>query len=134
MNPKILSEAVEIAARIGYVFIATANASGRTHLTAARTLSYVPENQVVVSDWFCPETVRNLHSNRFLSIVAWDPSTDQGYQLQGELKALRDLEMLDGYSPDLEKKPPISQVDRELLVHIEKVVEFKILPHSDVEE
>jgi hypothetical protein len=134
MNSKILAEAVGLAERIGYVFIATANASGRTHLAAARTLSYIPEDQVVVSDWFCPETVRNLHSNRFLSIVAWDAFTDQGYQLLGELKAIKDLEMLDGYSPDLEKKPPIPQVDRELLVHIEKVVEFKIRPHSDVEE
>jgi len=134
MNLKTLAQAVALAERVGHVFIATANASGRTHLAAARTLSYIPSDQVIVSDWFCPETVKNLHSNRFLSIVAWDAAADLGYQIQGELKAIKDLEMLNGYSPDLEKKPPIPQVDRELLVRVEKVLEFKIRPHSDLEE
>ena len=134
MNPKTLAKAVALAEKLGHVFIATANASGRTHLAAARTLSYIPEDQVLVADWFCPETVKNLHSNRFLSIVAWEPSSDRGFQIQGELKALRDLEMLNGFSPELEKKPAIPQVERELLVRVERVVDFKIRPHSDLEK
>jgi len=134
MNSQKLAAAVALAERTGHVFIATAHASGRTHLAAARTLTYIPQDQVTVSDWFCPQTVRNLHTNRFLSIVAWDPSTDQGFQLQGELKAIESLEMLNGYSPELEAKPPIPQIDRQLLVRVEKVIDFKIRPHSDLEE
>jgi uncharacterized protein len=134
MNSETLAQAVALVEKVGHVFIATANASGRTHLAAARTLCYIPPDQVIVSDWFCPETVKNLHSNRFLSIVAWEAENDFGYQIQGQLKAIKDLEMLNGYSPDLERKPPIPQVDRELLVLVEKVIEFKIRPHSDQEE
>jgi len=134
MNSKMLAAAIALAERLGHVFIVTAHASGRTHLAAARTLSYIPDDQVTVTDWFCPQTIINLHTNRFLSIVAWDPFSDEGFQLQGELKTIEDLEMLNGYSPELERKPSIPQVDRQLQIRVEKVVEFKLRPHSDLEE
>ena len=57
MNPKRLTEAVDLAAEVGHVFIATADLSGRPIWRAARKLSLGAENQVVVSDWLCPETV-----------------------------------------------------------------------------
>ncbi|RPH89257.1 MAG: pyridoxamine 5'-phosphate oxidase family protein [Desulfobacteraceae bacterium] len=134
MKPQTLTEAVEMAARVGYVFIASADLSGRPHLAAARRLSLGAENQVVVSDWLCPETVINLQNNRFISLVAWDAAADQGFQVLGKLREMKDLEMLNGYSPDLEKKGPIPQVDRELVVQVDQILEFKIAPHSDVEE
>jgi hypothetical protein len=134
VNSKKLLQAIALTERLGHVFIVTAYASGRTHLAAARTLSYLPDDQVMVSGWFCHQTIRNLHTNRFLSIVAWEPSSDEGYQLQGELIATEALEMLNGYNPELEKKPPIPQVDRQLKIRIEKVVEFNLRPHSDLEE
>jgi hypothetical protein len=134
MKPQTLAEAVELAARIGYVFIATADLSGRAHLAAARRLSLDEENHVLVSEWLCPETVINLRTNRFVSLVAWDAAADRGFQLLGKLREMKDLEMLNGYSPDLEKKEPIPQVERELVVQVDQILEFKIAPHSDVEE
>jgi hypothetical protein len=134
MNPKLLREAAELAARMGYVFVATAGSSGRTHLAAARTLSVTPENQVRVSDWFCPETMQNLCANNFLSIVTWDPAADYGFQLLGELVDLKELGMMNGYLPELEEKPPLPQVEREMVVRVDKIIDFKIAPHSDVEE
>lgn len=134
MNPKLLTEAAELAARMGYVFVATAGSSGRTHLAAARTFSVTPENQVRVSDWFCPETMQNLCGNNFLSIVAWDPAADYGFQLLGELADLKELGMMNGYLPELEEKPPLPQVQREMVVRVDKIIDFKIAPHSDVEE
>jgi hypothetical protein len=47
---------------------------------------------------------------------------------------MKDLEMLNGYSPDLAKKGPIPQVYRELVVQVNQILEFKLAPHSDVEE
>jgi hypothetical protein len=47
---------------------------------------------------------------------------------------MNDLEMLNGYSPDLAKKSPIPQVYRELFVYVDQVLEFTIGPHSDLEE
>jgi hypothetical protein len=134
MNPKTLSAAVELAVRIGHVFIATADLSGKAHLAAARRLSLGAENQVLVSDWLCPETVVNLRQNRLISLVAWDAATDQGFQMLGELQEMKDLEMLNGYSPDLERKGPLPQIDRELVVRVDQILVFKIAPHSDLEE
>lgn len=134
MNPQHLTEAVALAGRIGHVFIATADPSGQAHLTAARRMSLGPDKQVAVSDWLCPRTVENLQQNRLVSLVAWDPATDHGFQLLGKLQDLRNLEMMDGYTPELEKKGPIPQVDRELVVRVDQILEFKIAPHSDVEE
>jgi hypothetical protein len=134
MNPRTLTEAVNLAGRIGHVFIATADPSGQAHLTAARRLALGPEKQVLVSDWLCPKTVVNLQRNRLLSLVAWDPATDHGFQLLGELQEMKSLEMMNGYSPELERKGPLPQVDRELVVRVDQILEFKIAPHSDLEE
>ncbi len=130
MNPKRLAEAVQLGASMGYVFIATASGSGRTHLAAARTIALTPENHVAVSDWFCPETMQNVRSNSFLSIVAWDAARDYGFQILGELEEASDVAMLDGYVPELDTRRPIPQVERWLLVHVDKVVQFKIAPQS----
>jgi Pyridoxamine 5'-phosphate oxidase len=134
MNPRTLAEAIELAAKKGYVFIASADASGKTHLAAARSIFITSENQVAVSDWFCPQTMENLKSNRSLSIVAWDDANDYGFQLLGTLRKMTDLKMMNGYSPELAKNHPIPQVNRELLVEVERIIEFKIAPHSDREE
>jgi hypothetical protein len=134
MNPKSLTAALDLAGRVGHVFMATADLSGKPHLAAARRLTRDRERRVMVSDWRCPETVNNLQHNRSLALVVWDSASDQGFQLLGTLQEMRDLEMLDGYSPDLEEKGPIPQVDRELVVQVDQVLEFTIAPHSDREE
>ena len=134
MDPKRLTEAVALALRVGHVFIATADLSGKSHLGAARRLSLGGNNRVVVSEWLCPETLNNLQRNRFISLVAWDVAADQGYQILGELQEMKVPEMLNGYSPDLAMKGPIPQVYRELVVQVTQILEFKLAPHSDLEE
>ena len=57
-----------------------------------------------------------------------------GFQLLGELVDLKELGMMNGYLPELEKKPPLPQVQREMVVRVDKIIDFKIAPHSDVEE
>ena len=134
MNPQGLAEAVDLAERVGHVFIATANLSGKVHLGAARRLHLGAGNRVVVSEWLCPETLNNLKENRSLSLVVWDVAADHGFQLLGNLQEMNDLEMLNGYSPDLAGKSPIPQVYRELFVHVDQILRFTIAPHSDLEE
>jgi uncharacterized protein len=61
MNQKRLAEAVDLADRVGHVFIATADLSGKAHLGAARRLSLGAGNRVVVSEWLCLETLNNIN-------------------------------------------------------------------------
>jgi len=134
MNVEALKKAEQLAAKAGHVFVATADAKGWPHVAAAGRLALTPEKHVVVTEWFCPGTMANLQANPRLSLVVWDSAAHVGYQLIGELEEIKDLGVLDGYAPQLEGKIPVPQVERQLLVHIDPVFDFKRAPHTDVEE
>lgn len=134
MKVKILEEVVELATRVGYVFIATADTDCCPHVAAAGRLALASGRQVVVTEWFCPGTIANLQLNPRLSLVVWDSIADVGYQLNGEVAEIKDVGILDGYAPSVETKLLIPQVERRLLVDIDRVTEFKRAPHSDIEE
>ena len=89
---------------------------------------------MAVAAWFCPGTVDNLRQNRKISLVVWDAAADIGYQLLGEVEKVEELSVLDGYVPGEEEKPPLPQVERQLLVRLEKIIDFSHAPHSDVED
>ena len=134
MNMEILKNVEQLAAKAGHVFVATADPKGWPHVAAGGRLALTPEKHVVVTEWFCPGTMANLQANPRLSLVVWDSAADVGYQLIGELEEIKDLGVLDGYAPQIEGKTPVPQVERQLLVHIDRVIEFKHAPHTDVEE
>ncbi len=134
MNVEILKKAEQLTAQAGHVFVATADAKGWPHVAAAGRMALAPEKHVVVTEWFCPGTMANLQANPRLSLVVWDSAADVGYQLIGELEEIKDLGVLDGYAPQVEGKAPVPQVERQLIVHIDRVIEFKRAPHTDVEE
>jgi hypothetical protein len=129
-----LKKAVALAEKVRHVFVATADAAGLPHVASAGKLTYAPGGRVVLADWFCPGTVMNLQQNPQIAIVAWDTATDVGYQLLGEVERVRELGIMDGYVAGEEDKPPLPQVERELLVRVDKIIAFSHAPHSDVEE
>lgn len=134
MNIETLKAAAELAMKVGHVFVATADAKGWPHVAAAGRLALGANGHVSVSEWFCPRTMENLRANSRLTIVVWDAAADNGYQLLGELEETKDVSMLDGFAREVEKKAAIPQVERRLLVHIDRVMEFKRAPHTDTEE
>ena len=134
MKAEILGEAVQLATRLGYVFIATADANNWPHVAVARTMALKGEGRVAVKEWFCPGTMSNLQSNRHVSIVVWDAISDTGYQLLGEMEHIMDIGMTDGYTPEMKSKQPLPQVESQLVIYVNKVTDFKRAPHSDVEE
>lgn len=134
IRAELLEKAVELATKVGHVFIATADADGWPHLAVARTLKLGEEGQLYVREWFCPGTVSNLQGNRHISVVVWEAGSDTGYQLLGETEHMMDIGMIDGYTPEMESKWPLPQVESQLVIHMTKVIDFKRAPHNDVEE
>ncbi len=134
MNMETLKKAEQLAVKAGHILVATADSKGWPHIAAAGRLALTPEKRVAVTEWFCPGTMANLQENPRLSLVVWDSATDAGYQLIGELEEVKDLDMLDGYAPQVEGETSVPQIERQLLVHIDRVIEFKRAPHTDVEE
>jgi hypothetical protein len=118
---------------------------------AAGKLTCESDRRVAVAVWFCPGTVDNLRQNHKISLVVWDAAADIGYQLLGEVEKVEELSVLDGYVPGEEEKPSLPQVERQLLVRLEKIIDFSHnlcldfapiqslqnqddAPHSDVED
>jgi hypothetical protein len=135
VNIKILKEAVLLARNIGHVLIATADTKGLPHMAAAGRINLASdEGSVAVEDWFCPGTMANLQANRNITLIIWDPKLDNGYQLLGKTEKVEDTAMMNGYAPNLEDKPPLPQVERRLLVRVNKIIAFRKSPHTDQEE
>ncbi len=134
MRPGMLEKATQLATKMGYVLIATADADGWPHVAAARTLALEGGGRVAVNEWFCPSTIANLHSHSRVSIAVWDQKSDTGYQLLGRMERLKDVDMLDGYTPGTQEQHPFSQVESQLVISVARVIDFKRAPHSDEED
>ena len=129
-----LHKAVELGSKLKGVLLATADESGLPHIASAGNLSLQPEEgRVTVGAWFCPGTVKNLEHNRKIAVLVWDEVHDAGYQLLGEAEEVKELSFLDGYSPAMESQMPSPQVERELIIRVEKIIAFSRAPHSDME-
>ena len=134
MNLRVLEMAVALAQKLQHIFVATADEAGLPHIAAAAKLSSLGEGRVAVAAWFCPGTMANLQENKRVSLVIWDSQKDLGYQLLGETEGVEELAMLDGYAPGEEKEPSPPQVERKLIVRVERIIDFRHAPHSDREE
>jgi hypothetical protein len=134
MNKEVITKVLEIAGRLKHVYVATADREGLPHVSAAGKLQVTSEGDLAVSEWFCPGTLSNVQANPKVSLVVWRPEGDAGYQILGNIVEIRDLAMLDGYSPGLREGIQIPQVERQLIIRPEKVLAFQHAPHSDLEE
>jgi hypothetical protein len=134
MDGDALKKAAHLAARIGHAFIATADATGLPHVAVARKIAFsLDEGRIIVEEWFCPSTMANLQVNRRLAIVVWDPVGDVGYQLLGEMTHMEDAAIMDGYAPGARDQTSLPQVERRLLVRVDRVIHFSCALHTDAE-
>ena len=134
MNERQLRSAVDLAARIGKVMVMTADATGLPHAAVAGRLDQVSDSEVAVTEWFCPGTVANLQINPRMALVVWDADSDEGYQLLGRLQRVQDYAVMDGYEESASRQAVLPQVQRQLVVEVDKVLRFSLAPHADVEE
>ena len=126
-----MEKLVALARSAGCVYVATSDTKHVPHVATAGHLHYDAEKDVMVlSDWFCPQTVANLHHNGRLSVVAWDRTSDLGYQLQGRVSDVHNTMVLDGYAVG-EAQHDVPQVRKDLLIKVDKISEFSHAAHSD---
>jgi hypothetical protein len=123
---------VRLGASAGHVIVATAAPDGLPHVASARQIDSMPDGRLRVTEWFCPGTMANLQHNRSVSLVVWDSVADAGYQVLGEVEEVRDLAILDGVAAGPAPLPAVPQVERELILRVSQVLEFRQAPHTDV--
>ena len=134
IKPDIIQSVVTLGRKLGHVFVATADSKGLPHVAAAGRLSLGSDGLLEVAAWFCPGTVMNIEHNHRISLVVWDAAADTGYQVLGNVEKVEETAMLDGYVPEMESRGPSPQVERQLIVRVDKVMGFSHAPHSDQEE
>ncbi len=130
----LIIKIVELGVKVGNVFLATADPDSMPHLATAGHISRTSDNRVVVSEWFCPGTVKNLQHNPAIAIVVWDAVNDIGHQLIGEVEKIEETAMLNGYAPEIESSKSFPQAKRDLIVRVDTVLAFSHAPHNDMEE
>jgi len=130
---KGIERAVALAQELGHAFVATSNREGAPHLAAAASIEMISDDTLAVASWFCPATVNNLQENRNISIVAWNSESDEGVQVIGTVERIEEAAIMNGYAPEIESSKPSPQVERRLIVRVEKVIAFSHAPHTDLE-
>ena len=134
MKVDLLPKALMLSERLKHIFIATTDSTGLPHMATAGSLSAVSDDHISVGAWFCPGTVENLHQNSRIAIVVWESDPDRGYQLVGEVEEFIESSFLNGFVPELVDTPPMPQVERKLLIRVDKVMVFANAPHNDLEQ
>jgi hypothetical protein len=122
MNAQMLQKAIELAEERQHLLISTANGAGMPHIASVGSIRPVSQQKLALGDWYCPATVFNIQENSQVSMIVWEIATDTGYQLLGEVEAIRPTE-----------DPTGDPFERELIVHIDNVLTFSHAYHTDVE-
>jgi len=133
MDTTTLQAAVELSEALEEIFLATSDAKGQPHVGVARRLTLAGDDRVAVAEWFCPGTLANVQKRPRISLIIWDRNADAGYQLLGTVEKISDVAMMDGYEAAGEPRRPMPQVERRLLIKVDKILDFTRAPHTDVE-
>ncbi len=129
-----LIKAMEMAKKIGHVFLATADKTAKPHMSSiGQSINLNGEDRLKLKAWFCQDTLKNLQQNPKISIIVWDPVQDTGYQLAGTMENMKKAAELDGYAAGLEEKRHFPQVEWEILVRVEHIFNFQEKPYIDTE-
>jgi hypothetical protein len=128
----LIRQSVDLAEGEGRIIVATASEQGVPHTATGANMSMLSGARIRLRYWFCPNTIANVARNRWMSVVVWDPVHDRGYQLVGTVEQIAESAIADGYIP-LEEQPSVPQVERELVLSVQRVLEFREAPHNDRE-
>jgi predicted pyridoxine 5'-phosphate oxidase superfamily flavin-nucleotide-binding protein len=132
MNITTLTRSLSLAQKVKHIIIATVGDDGVPHVATAERLRRTERDDLVIlTAWFCPQTVINLDKRPQISIVIWDNREELGFQLLGEVELIENIAILNGYIPEEVEPPP--QEERQLLVCVHKILNFSHAPHKDTE-
>jgi hypothetical protein len=129
-----LPEIASLTRTAEHVFIATADPEGFPHITLAEKISLISDHEISVTGWFCPVTESNLARNPKAAVIVWDRKSDRGFQITGRRSREEDIAIMDGYAPGLDETVSIPQVERELIIRMERISNFSRTQHNDQEK
>jgi len=117
--------------RLPYVFVATADESGRPHMAIGEQVTVSGDSLLIFENWFCPATLQNIAGNSRVSVVAVEPDSGKGFQMLGSVIRSADMAILNGYDPSV-TLPETPQVLTRFTVRVDTILEFTSGIHSDL--
>ncbi|MBI4831531.1 MAG: pyridoxamine 5'-phosphate oxidase family protein [Candidatus Lindowbacteria bacterium] len=126
----IIPQAVkEMMAGDQVVLVATTDKKGTPHMAAAKGLTVLGDERVAFENWFCFRTLGNIHENPEIALSLL--KGERGFQLIGVVERSLATEVLDGYSPEVDRQSKFPQTKYRLLIRVNRVIELSTGPHSD---
>ncbi len=124
MDPKKLDQAIALGKKVEHFFIAVVDGKGVPYVNSARQIEQEADHQFAIEEWICPLTVTNLSENPKLAVLIWDPATDDGYEILGEVLMFEGQAFLNGFAPEVEENAYLPQVRRRLIIRAERITAF----------
>ena len=124
MTHRKIGRAIELGKKVEYFFVALVGSGGFPYVNSAHQIEQVAENQFTIEEWICPLTVQHLSENPKIAVLIWDPVTDDGYEILGEVLMFEGQAILNGFAPEVEDSAYLPQVKRKLIIRAEKITAF----------
>jgi hypothetical protein len=124
VNNRKLERAIALGKRVEHFFVALVGSGGFPYVNSAHQIEQVAENQFTIEEWICPLTVQHLRENPKIAVLIWDPVTEDGYEIFGEVLMFEGQAILNGFAPEVEVNAYLPQVKRRLIIRAEKITAF----------
>jgi hypothetical protein len=124
VNNQKLERAIALGQKLKYFFVALVGAGGFPYVNSARQLEQVADNQFSIEEWICPLTVKHVRENAKMAVLVWDPASDDGYEILGEVLMFESRAYLNGFTPEMDEDNYLPQVKRKLIIRAEKITAF----------
>ena len=115
---------------IPVAIVASTDDAGYPHLAAASGLRVPDGSTLLFENWSCETTLQNVSLNPKVAVAVTAADGKTGYQIIGRVRRLVEEAILNGYAPEVEK-PGTPQTLIQLVIEVEKVMEFSVRMHSD---
>ena len=110
--------------------VATADVSGNPHLALGSCIKALDEHHLVLENWYCQTTLRNLGQNPRIAIAVLGQDSKIGYQFIGNVVHGYDIAILNGYVPEAEQSGGPQTLTR-IVVRVDEILAFCSGIHTD---
>jgi predicted pyridoxine 5'-phosphate oxidase superfamily flavin-nucleotide-binding protein len=126
----ITDEITRFIEGVSLALVASADVSGNPHLALASGIKALDGHHLMLENWYCQTTLRNLDQNTRVAIAVMAQDSKIGYQFIGNVVHEYDVAILSGYVPEAEQPDALQALTR-LVVRVEEILAFCSGLHTD---
>lgn len=118
-------QVVQMTERTRHILLATVDEMGAPRLTPVEECTPAGEGRLAVRAWIDIPPLENRGGSSRMTLLLWDEQ-DMGFQLVGHAVGEMDTAVLDGLT-EIEEQTHFPQVERDIVMQVESVEDFRFL-------